>query len=150
MTTIRTKGSPQGLTLDLGNLDVVITTMYAVISGPVGEVRDWDLLRSLYHPEARLILALSPAGQASELRILTVNEFIRRLETIFAKESFWERETSRDVQTFGSIAHVLSCYESLREPNGVPFTTGKKTMQLYFDHARWWIMSAMWNTQRRE
>ena len=131
---------------DLSNLDVVISTMYEVISGPAGQSRDWELLRSLYHPAARLMVC--PAVQPPQVRILTVEQFIQRVEAIFAKESFWERETAREMESFGRIAHVLSCYESLHDPSGPPFTTGKKTMQLFFDDARWWIVSAMWNTER--
>jgi len=136
--------------MNLSNIDYVITTMYNVISGPAGQPRDWDLLRSLYHPDARMMPALSAANEPPSLRILTVDDFIRRVESIFVNESFWERETRRETEIFGRIAHVLSYYESLRDPNGPPFTTGKKTMQLFFDDARWWIVSAMWNTERSE
>jgi hypothetical protein len=136
--------------MDLSNIDSVILTMYEVISGEAGKARDWKLLRSLYHPGARLMPALSPPDGSPQLRVLTVDDFIHRVESIFEKESFWERETHREIETFGRIAHVLSYYESLRDPNGAPFTTGKKTMQLYFDDVRWWIVSAMWNTERSE
>jgi hypothetical protein len=136
--------------MDFSNIDQVISTMYEVISGPAGKARDWALLRSLYHPEARLMPACSPPHESPRLRVLSVEEFIHRVGAIFARESFWERETGRDSETFGRIAHVLSYYESLRDPNGSPFTSGKKTMQLFFDDTRWWIVSAMWNTERAE
>lgn len=138
------------LPMNFANIDWVITTMYDVISGPAGKPRDWELLRSLYHPEARMIPAISPAHASPSLRVLTVDDFIQRVDAIFAKESFWERETKRESAIFGRIAHVLSYYESLRDLNEAPFTTGKKTMQLFFDDARWWIVSAMWNTERSE
>ena len=136
--------------MELSNIDCVISTMYDVISGPAGWARDWERLRSLYHPQARLMPALSPANEPSRLRVLTVDDFIGRVESIFATESFWERETRRETETFGRIAHVLSHYESLRDPDGAPFTTGKKSLQLFFDDVRWWILSAMWNTERSE
>lgn len=97
-----------------------------------------------------MIPAISPAHASPSLRVLTVDDFIQRVDAIFAKESFWERETKRESAIFGRIAHVLSYYESLRDLNEAPFTTGKKTMQLFFDDARWWIVSAMWNTERSE
>lgn len=136
--------------MDYSNIDVVISTVYDVISGPAGKPRDWELLRSLYHPDARLMPACSPKDQPPRLRVLTVDDFIHRVEGIFARESFWERETRRELEVFGRIAHVLSYYESLHDPKGSPFTSGKKTMQLYFDDKRWWIVSAMWNTERAE
>lgn len=136
--------------MDFSNIDCVIRAMYESISGPAGQVRDWDLLRSLYHPHARLMPALSPADELPRLRVLTVEEFIRRVESIFERESFWERETGRETEVFGRVAQVLTSYESLRHPTEAPFTNGKKTMQLYFDDRRWWIVTAMWNTERSE
>jgi hypothetical protein len=49
----------------------------------------------------------------------------------FAVEDFWERETSRQTETFGRVAHVLSTYESLRDPRVPPFERGANSMQLF-------------------
>ena len=80
----------------------------------------------------------------------SVEDYIRRVEPIFAEENFWERETSRQVEMVGRIAHVLSRYESLRDPNEEPFEHGANSMQLFFDDTRWWIVSVMWNTARNQ
>ena len=40
---------------DVASVDAIIDALYAVISGPAGEQRDWDRFRSLMLPEARLI-----------------------------------------------------------------------------------------------
>jgi hypothetical protein len=87
-------------------------------------------------------------AEKPHVRVLSPEEYIRRVEPIFAREDFWERETGREVATFGRVAHVLSHYESLRDPNGPPFETGTNSVQLFFDGARWWIVSVMWNTSR--
>jgi hypothetical protein len=141
--------------MDYSNIDSVIETMYSVISGPAGKPRDWALLRSLYHPQARLMVAPHAGNQALPLRVMTVDEFIARLEKIFATESFWERETKRHVEQFGRIAHVVCDYESFHEEHGPPFTSGRKSMQMFNeqtpgDGTRWWVVSAMWNTERAE
>lgn len=136
------------LTMDYSNIDSVISTMYSVISGPAGEPRDWALLRSLYHPQARLMVAPAAGNDGPHLRVLMVDEFIQRVDSIFATESFWERETKRETVYFGRIAQVLSDYESLHDPHGEPFTSSRKSMQLFNDGKRWWIVSAIWNTER--
>jgi hypothetical protein len=82
------------------------------------------------------------------VRQLTVEDYIQRVEPIFAVENFWERETSRQTEITGRVAHVLSMYESLRDPNGAPFEHGANSMQLFYDDTRWWIVSVMWNTSR--
>jgi hypothetical protein len=125
----------------------LIQLSYSLISGPAGEPRDWERFRSLYYPGARLIPIVG--GDKPHARILSAEDYIRRVEPIFAVESFYERETSREEQLIGRFAHVLSHYESVRDPNAAPFETGTNSMQLFFDDKRWWILSVMWNTSRR-
>jgi len=131
---------------DVATLDGILHALYEVLSGPAGQPRDWERYRSLFIENARLIVAV--AGEKPYARQLTVEDYIRRVEPIFAVENFWERETSRQTETFGRVAHVLSAYESLRDPNGPPFERGANSMQLFCDDSRWWVVSVMWNTSR--
>jgi hypothetical protein len=141
---------------DVSTLDAIIHTSYGVLSGPKGQPRDWERYRTLFVDGARLMPVVGPTGEkpgktpgsGPRVRQLTVEDYIRRVEPIFAEESFWERETSRQTEIIGRIAHVLSRYESLRDPNGPPFEHGANSMQLFFDDTRWWIVSVMWNTSR--
>jgi len=87
-------------------------------------------------------------GERPQVRVLSVEEYIQRVDPIFAVESFYERETSREEKIIGRMAHVLSQYESLRDPKGEPFERGTNSMQLFFDDKRWWFVSIMWNTSR--
>jgi|SRR5581483_3370005 len=134
---------------DVTTLDAILAAMYEVISGPAGQPRNWERFHSLYIDGARLMPVATVAG-VPRVRLLSPEEYIRRVEPIFAVEDFWERETDRETKTFGNIAHVLSTYESSRRPDGVPFETGKNSIQLMNDASRWWIVSVMWNTARSE
>jgi len=136
------------LPTDISSIDAIIHASYDVISGPAGQPRDWHRFRSLFIPGARLMPVIS--GADPHVRVLTPDDYIRRVEPIFAKESFWERETTRDEKTIGRIAHVLSHYESLHSLDGPPFETGTNSIQLFCDDQRWWIVSIMWNTARNE
>jgi hypothetical protein len=138
--------SPAAKPSDVATLDSIIKASYDAISGPAGAPRDWDRFRSLYVPGARLIPVVS--GDSPHVRILTPEDYIRRVEPIFVTESFWERETSRQVETLGRIAHVLSHYESVRDPTAAPFETGTNSIQAFYDDRRWWIISVLWNTSR--
>ena len=40
---------------DVASVDSIIGAVYDVISGPAGKKRDWDRMRSLFLPGARLI-----------------------------------------------------------------------------------------------
>ncbi|MGH9644647.1 MAG: hypothetical protein ACRD3Q_19770 [Terriglobales bacterium] len=141
--------APIAAASDVSTLDAILHAMYDVISGPAGQPRDWDRFRSLYHPEARLI-PVSVAGGQIRPRLLSLDDYIRRVEPIFAAEDFWEIETAREVETIDAIAHVLSSYQSVRAPGGEPFHTGRNSIQLVFDGARWTILNVMWCTPRSE
>ena len=133
---------------DVSTLDGILHALYETLSGPVGQPRDWERYRSLFMENARLMVVVAVAGEKPHVRQLTVEDYIRRVEPIFAVEDFWERETSRQTEIVGRIAHVLSAYESLRDPNGPPFERGANSMQLFYDDSRWWVVNIMWNTSR--
>src|SRR5512136_417088 len=68
---------------DVGTVDGIIQALYQVISGPVGQKRDWDRFRSLFAPGARLIPALSRPGEKPVIRVLDVEGYIQRTDAIF-------------------------------------------------------------------
>jgi hypothetical protein len=135
---------------DVATLDAILHAFYETVSGAVGQPRDWDRFRSLLLPGARLMPIVSMAGEKACVRFLSTEDFIQRVEPIFAVEDFWERETSRQTETAGRFAHVLSFYESLRSPDGSPFEQSVNSIQLFNDGLRWWIVNVMWNTSRKE
>jgi hypothetical protein len=133
---------------DVSTLDGILHALYEVLSGPARQPRDWERYRSLFIDGARLMPVVAVAGEKPHVRLLTVEDYIRRVEPIFAVENFWERETSRQTEITGRIAHVLSKYESLRDPNGPAFEHDSNSIQLFYDDTRWWVVSVMWNTSR--
>jgi hypothetical protein len=135
---------------DVATLDAILHAFYKAISGPAGQPRDWDRFRSLFIPGGRLMPIVSIPGEKRGVRFLSAEDFIHRVEPIFAIEDFWERESSRQTETFGHFAHVLSFYESLRSPDESPFERSANSIQLFNDGFRWWIVSVMWNTSRTE
>jgi hypothetical protein len=139
-------------TEDVKSIEAIIGAVYDVISGPAGE-RDWDRLRSLFVPEARLIpcfqVPKQEAKPANAVRVLTIEEYIKRAETSFKANGFFEREIARRVERFGAIAHVFSTYESRHAANDAqPFTRGINSIQLFFDGTRWWTVTIFWDSER--
>ena len=133
---------------DVASIDAIIAAAYDSISGPAGKKRDWDRMRSLFVPEARLIPTAKEAGRndvdLSPL-VLDVEGYITRVEPLFAKNGFYENEIARQVEQFGQIAHVWSTYESrYNEDDPAPFMRGINSIQLFNDGKRWWILSIYW------
>jgi hypothetical protein len=139
---------------DVGSIAAIIAAAYDSISGPAGKKRDWDRMRSLFDPGARLIPTTKDAGEgdpSTALRtslapqMLDIEGFIARAEQAFEKTGFYEKEVARRTEQFGQIAHVWSTYESRHDPSdAVPFMRGINSIQLFNDGNRWWILSIYW------
>jgi len=134
-----TKANPA----DVESIDAIMAATYDVISGPPGKPRDWERERSLFYPGARLMPTASVAGRNDvELapQILDVEGYIARVEPLFEKRGFYEQEIARRVESFGSIAHVWSTYESRHDPSDPePFMRGINSIQLFNDGKHWCI-----------
>ena len=133
---------------DVESIDAIIAATYDVISGPAGKKRDWKRERSLFWSGARLIpTATVPGRNDVDLAplMLDVDGYIERVEPIFAKSGFYEKEIARRVEQFGRMAQVWSTYESRHNPNDAePFMRGINSIQLFDDGNRWWILSIYW------
>ena len=133
---------------DVESIDAIIAATYDVISGPAGKKRDWERERSLFWSGARLIPTATVPGKTDvDLAplVLDIEGYIARVEPLFEKEGFYEKEIARRVEQFGRIAHVWSTYESRHNPNDAePFMRGINSIQLFNDGNRWWILSIYW------
>ena len=139
---------------DVESIDAIIAATYGVISGPAGQKRDWDRERSLFIPGARLIPTATVPGKTDvDLAplALDIEGYIARVEPLFEKEGFYEKEVARRVEQFGRIAHVWSTYESRRDPSEPePFMRGINSIQLFNDGKRWWILSIYWQHESKQ
>ncbi|OEK04528.1 hypothetical protein [Roseivirga misakiensis] len=129
---------------DVKSADAILTALYDVISGPAGEKRDWDRMKSLFIPEGRLM----PTGKGQNgvsYRVWTVQEYIDQAGASLEKNGFFEVEVSRKIESYGTISHVFSTYESRRTlEDKEPFARGINSIQLLNDGDRWWIVSVFW------
>ena len=134
---------------DVSSLDAILGALYDVISGPAGQARNWDRMRSLFIPGARLIPSQpGPDGKVVP-RVLDVEGYIGRAGPNLEKNGFFEREISRQTETFGTITHAFSTYESRRKKDdATPFARGINSIQLVNDGTRWWIVTVFWDAER--
>ena len=139
---------------DVESIDAIIAATYDVISGPAGKKRDWNRERSLFVPGARLIPTATVPGKTDvDLAplVLDVEGYIARVEPLFEKEGFYEKEIARRVEQFGRIAHVWSTYESRHDPSEPePFMRGINSIQLFNDGKRWCILSIYWQHESKQ
>ena len=129
---------------DVATMDSIVAAVYDVISGLAGK-RNWDRMRSLFIPGARLIpTGPRPTGEVGS-RVLTVEDYVERAGPRLEKDGFFEREVSRRLEKFGNIAHIFSTYESRHaKDDAKPFARGINSIQLMNDGKRWWIVTIFW------
>ncbi len=145
---------------DVSSMDNIIAALYDVISGPVGQKRDWERMRSLFVPGARLMPTspVRPEGTAPDAplkgdepyatHVLDVDGYVERAGSYLEEHGFFERESARRTETYGHIAHVWSTYESRHKADDpAPFARGINSIQLTYDGARWWVVSVFWEAE---
>ncbi len=136
---------------DVETVDAIIAALYNVISGPAGEARNWNRMRSLFLPEGKLVAtAVRPTGEVVK-RVLTVEDYISSNGPVLEKNGFFEKEIHRKQEVYGHIAHCFSTYEARRTATDAePFMRGINSIQLYNDGKRWWILTVFWQTENKD
>jgi len=139
--------SPAAAAADVESVEAIIAALYDVISGPVGQARNWNRMRSLFVPGGRLMPAGPRAGGGIGMRILSVNDYIAVSGPQLERIGFHEREIARRVERFGHVAHVWSTYEGRTETDSTVIR-GINSIQLMNDGTRWWVVSIFWEAER--
>ena len=131
------------------DIDAVITELYAVISGPAGQERDWDRERNLFFPGAKLIRTIVDDTGKPQALAMDMASYIENVNDYLVQNGFFEYEIARKTEIFGNVAHVFSTYEAKhRAEDAEPFKRGINSIQLFFDGERWWIINMIWDNER--
>lgn len=137
---------PEADSGDVESLDAIIEALYDVISGAAGEERDWNRMRSLFIPEARMMPLGLREDEGVSIRLLSVGDYIASSGPILEETGFHEQELARRTERFGHMAHVFSTYEGRMETEDT-VVRGINSIQLMNDGSRWWIVSVYWQAE---
>jgi hypothetical protein len=129
---------------DLAAIDQTIRDVYAVISGPAGQKRDFQRMRALFAPNA-LLRVIGPNG----VRGGTLEDYIAKSGPILEKEGFTEQELARRVEVYGNLAQVWSSYDG-RTASGSFHERGINSFQLVKVGGRWLVASILWQEETPE
>lgn len=136
---------------ELTTLDGVITALYESVSFPPGRQPDYGRLRTLFHPDARIVPPRTEKG--SGLEVLDLDSFITSsaehvVTSGLERLGFHEREVARRTSAFGTMVHLFSTYESRHTVNDpAPFQRGINSIQLVKDAHRFWVLSILWEAE---
>jgi len=128
----------------VASIDSIVSNLYQSISGVLAG-KDWNRLRALCKPDARLISVAANTSGQSVYRNFSLTEFIEAAQES-AMVSFYEKETGRTLEQFGNIAQVMSAYESREQVNGPVIASGINSIQLVYDNNRWWVVNILWDS----
>lgn len=133
---------------DVSSMNGILTALYDVISGPAGQKRNWDRMRTLFIPEARLIPTGKRADGSTGKKVMSLEDYINASGPVLEKMGFFETEIHRTVEEFGGVVHVFSTYESRKtKEDEKPFMRGINSIQLWNDGSRWWVVTIFWQSE---
>ncbi len=130
---------------DVKTEDSIVHALYDVISGPIGQKRDWNRMKFIFSPEAHLT-AVGHRKDGSVYRVaMDVDGYIKNSGPYLEKMGFFEHEVARKRENFGGLSDIWSTYESrYKLDDKKPFERGINSIQLVNDGRRWWIVSIAW------
>lgn len=128
---------------DVATEDAIIKALYDVISGEPNTTRDWARFRNLFLPESRLIPTRKNDAGELILKTLTPEEYITLFQSRVAT-GFFERELSRKTESYGTVVHSFSTYETKEKKDGSVTNRGINSIQLFKDKNRFYIVNIFW------
>jgi hypothetical protein len=127
-----------------------IEALYDVISGPVGEARDWERFRSLFLPGAQMSVVVTDVEGDERVVVLTLDDYVERNGERLSEIGFTETETRRETFLYGGMATILSAYEAIRADTGEMIADGVNSLTILNDAGTWKIASIAWRAADEE
>ena len=137
---------------DVVSVNAIINALYECVSFSPGRQPDYNRLRTLFHPSG--IVIPPRTDHAALFAVMDVEAFITRsrhyvITAGLERKGFHEREVARRTESFGTIVHVFSTYESRQRPDDpATIQRGINSIQLGRDGKRWWMFSILWDIER--
>ena len=129
-------------------IDKTIKTLYSILSAEADEIHNWELFLYLFHPEGKMIQYANNIDGLLEITFMSPKEYVNTIGKYLDERSFYEKEIYKKIDTYGSLAHVLSTYQSYRSKfDKKPYFTGLNSFQLVYQHRRWWIINNFWTRE---
>ena len=80
---------------DVSSIDSIIKALYNVVSGPAGENRNWDRMRTLFMPGAGMVSTGFRNDGSPSANIITVENYIAIIGPQLVKLGFFDTEIGR-------------------------------------------------------
>ncbi len=139
-------GFGQKDTIAVKSIEGITDKMLELISGDIGEERDWEEYRQLFLPTAQKISIRQLKDGTSRSRSMNLEEFIRNVGPLYARDGFEEYKIGLTINEFNGIANVFQSFYC-KNLIGTYEQRGVNSYQLVYMEDRWWIASTMFTNE---
>ncbi|MEP1034196.1 hypothetical protein [Ekhidna sp.] len=149
LISIASIAQKSGYEEDAVSVESLTSAYYDCVSGPIGQTRDFDRLRNLFHSNAQLTYSYwSEEEQKNKLMHMDIEEYIEKLDYL-DKKGFYEEELFSKVEMYGSIVQTISTYKFWMEDKSAE-GRGFSSYNLFYDGNRYWILSMFWMMESKK
>ena len=135
---------------DTADINAAVDALYAVISGPVGQERDFDAMRDMFMDGAAMgAVGAGPDGNGAG-GVISLDDYIERSGPWLVEQGFTERATRTEVEQWGEIAYARSAYEGVNGVTGEIFLIGVNYITLFKIDGDWKVASILWRTETED
>lgn len=127
-------------------IEGITNKMIALISGDIGEKRNWDEYRNLFLPTAQKISVGKSKNGKTRTRVSNLEEFVRNVGPLYARDGFEEYAIGLTVNEFNGIANVFQSYYC-KNLLGTYEKRGVNSYQLVYMDDRWWIANTLFTAE---
>lgn len=136
-------------TLSTKTIEGITNKMIELISGEIGEERNWDAYRNLFLPRAQKISLGKTKDGTTKARVMSLEEFVRNVGPLYAKNGFEEYAIGLTINEFNGIANVFQSFYC-KNLTGTYEKRGINSYQLVYSKNRWWIASTMFANETED
>ena len=122
----------------------LISHLYDQVTFPAGETPDWDYVRTMFIPQATVVMRMGPAQTATLTLDGWILDFVNFIHNAEVKSTgFEEKIIKMETTEFGAIAHSLVLYTSFIPGRSKAPREGVDSFHLIKKEGRWWIVSIL-------
>ena len=130
-------------------IQALVTELYALVSGPGDQPRDWAREAELFMPQAHMIRTVVDDDGVARPELIRAADYPANFERKMGGRDFFELEVHNLIEVFGNIAHVFSTYEAFEDAERTRFLKrGINSIQLYRVDGSWAIANMVWDDER--
>ncbi len=133
----------------LKTIEGITNKMIELISGDIGEERNWEEYRNLFLPTAqKMSLGVNKNGE-ERVRVMNLEEFIRNVGPLYKRDGFEEYAIGLEVNEFNGIANAFQSYYC-KNLKGTYEKRGINSYQLVYSKDRWWIANTLFTAETED